>query len=115
MNRSKKEEKIGIILDRLYPDPPIPLEHSSAYTLLVAVMLSAQTTDKMVNKVTPQLFKKANTPELMATLEVETIQKLIQKNIRVVSMLLYLSLLQIFFYLYIFGFYSTPQPMNFNL
>ena len=79
MNRSEKAKKIGIILDRLYPNPPIPLEHNSAYTLLVAVMLSAQTTDKMVNKVTPQLFKKANTPELMATLEVETIQKLIQK------------------------------------
>ena len=79
MNRSEKAKEIGIILDRLYPNPPIPLEHNSAYTLLVAVMLSAQTTDKMVNKVTPQLFKKANTPELMATLEVETIQKLIQK------------------------------------
>ncbi|MDG2366208.1 MAG: endonuclease III, partial [Candidatus Marinimicrobia bacterium] len=79
MNRSEKAKEIGIILDRLYPNPPIPLEHNSVYTLLVAVMLSAQTTDKMVNKVTPQLFKKANTPELMATLEVETIQKLIQK------------------------------------
>ena len=79
MNRSEKAKEIGIILDRLYPNPPIPLEHNSAYTLLVAVMLSAQTTDKMVNKVTPQLFKKANTPELMSTLEVETIQKLIQK------------------------------------
>ncbi|MBT3739073.1 MAG: endonuclease III [Candidatus Marinimicrobia bacterium] len=79
MNRSEKAKEIGIILDRLYPNPPIPLEHNSAYTLLVAVMLSAQTTDKMVNNVTPQLFKKANTPELMATLEVETIQKLIQK------------------------------------
>ena len=79
MNRSEKAKEIGIILDRLYPNPPIQLEHNSAYTLLVAVMLSAQTTDKMVNKVTPQLFKKANTPELMATLEVETIQKLIQK------------------------------------
>ena len=79
MNRSEKAKEIGIILDRLYPNPPIPLEHNSAYTLLVAVMLSAQTTDKMVNRVTPQLFKKANTPELMATLEVETIQKLIQK------------------------------------
>ena len=79
MNRSEKAKEIGIILDHLYPNPPIPLEHNSAYTLLVAVMLSAQTTDKMVNNVTPQLFKKANTPELMATLEVETIQKLIQK------------------------------------
>jgi endonuclease-3 len=79
MNRSKKAEKIGIILDRLYPDPPIPLEHSSAYTLLVAVMLSAQTTDKMVNKVTPALFKQANTPEVMATLGIETIKNLIRE------------------------------------
>jgi len=79
MNRSEKAKEIGIILDRLYPNPPIPLEHNSAYTLLVAVMLSAQTTDKMVNKVTPQLFKKANTPELMATLDAETTQTLIQK------------------------------------
>jgi endonuclease-3 len=79
MNRSKKAEKIGIILDRLYPDPPIPLEHSSAYTLLVAVMLSAQTTDKMVNKVTPASFKQANTPEVMATLGIETIKNLIRE------------------------------------
>jgi endonuclease-3 len=79
MNRSKKAEKIGIILDRLYPDPPIPLEHSSAYTLLVAVMLSAQTTDKMVNKVTPTLFKQATTPEVMATLGIETIKNLIRE------------------------------------
>ena len=79
MKRSNKAEKIGIILDRLYPKPPIPLEHDSAYTLLVAVMLSAQTTDKMVNKVTPALFKKANTPELMANLDVNTIKNLIQK------------------------------------
>jgi len=79
MKRTEKAEKIGIILDRLYPNPPIPLEHSSAYTLLVAVMLSAQTTDKMVNKVTPDLFKRANTPEVMATLKVESIKNLIQK------------------------------------
>ena len=79
MNRIEKAENIGITLDKLYPDPPIPLEHDSAYTLLVAVMLSAQTTDKMVNKVTPALFKKANTPELMSTLDVDTIKNLIQK------------------------------------
>ena len=56
MNRSQKAKKIGAILDELYPTTPIPLEHSSAYTLLVAVMLSAQTTDKKVNQVTPALF-----------------------------------------------------------
>ena len=79
MNRSEKAEKIGLILDKLYPSTPIPLEHSSAYTLLVAVMLSAQTTDKKVNQVTPSLFKKAITPEQMNELSVNTIQGLIQK------------------------------------
>ena len=58
MNRSQKAKKIGNILDELYPKTPIPLEHSSAYTLLVAVMLSAQTTDKKVNQVT--IFNKAD-------------------------------------------------------
>ena len=79
MKRSDKAKNIGVILDRLYPKPPIPLKHDSAYTLLVAVMLSAQTTDKMVNRVTPALFKKAKTPDLMATLDVDTIKNLIQK------------------------------------
>lgn len=79
MNRSEKAEKIGLILDKLYPSTPIPLEHSSAYTLLVAVMLSAQTTDKKVNQVTPSLFKKAITPEQMNELSVNTIQGLIQE------------------------------------
>ena len=52
MKRSDKADKIGKILDDLYPTQPIPLDHSDAYTLLVAVMLSAQTTDKKVNEVT---------------------------------------------------------------
>ena len=50
------------MLDELYPDPPVPLDHSSPYTLLVAVALSAQTTDKKVNEVTPALFAVADTP-----------------------------------------------------
>ena len=79
MNRAEKALKIGKILDKLYPTTPVPLNHSSAYTLLVAVMLSAQTTDKKVNEVTPALFKKADTPEKMSKLKVEAIQKLIQK------------------------------------
>ncbi len=79
MNRSEKAIKIGTILDKLYPSTPIPLEHSSAYTLLVAVMLSAQTTDKKVNQVTPALFKLANTPEKMAAIDVNTIQNLIKE------------------------------------
>ena len=65
MDRSEKSIKIGQILDEFYSETPIPLDHSSAYTLLVAVMLSAQTTDKKVNQVTPELFKYADTPEKM--------------------------------------------------
>tara|TARA_Y100000588_G_C14234968_1_gene916851 strand:+ start:865 stop:1509 length:645 start_codon:yes stop_codon:yes gene_type:complete len=79
MNRAEKSEKIGRILDKLYPETPIPLEHSSAYTLLVAVMLSAQTTDKKVNQVTPTLFKYAKTPKQMASLKTSFIQSLIQE------------------------------------
>ena len=69
MKRSEKAKIIGNMLDELYPKTPIPLDHDSAYTLLVAVMLSAQTTDKKVNEVTPALFKKADTPEKMAKLD----------------------------------------------
>ena len=74
MNRELKAKKIGDILDDLYPKTPVPLNHSSAYTLLVAVMLSAQTTDKKVNEVTPGLFEKANTPEKMRKLSVKSIE-----------------------------------------
>ena len=58
MKRAEKAERIGEILDDLYPDPPIPLDHTDPYTLLVAVALSAQTTDKKVNQVTPALFAR---------------------------------------------------------
>ncbi len=79
MKRINKARKIGEILDNLYPTTPIPLNHSSAYTLLVAVMLSAQTTDKKVNQVTPLLFKNAKTPEEMNSLSVEMIQNIIKE------------------------------------
>ena len=79
MKRSEKAQKIGSILDDLYPSTPIPLDHTSAYTLLVAVMLSAQTTDKKVNQVTPQLFKLAETPEKMYSLSIKKIQKTIRE------------------------------------
>ena len=79
MTRNEKAIKIGKTLDKLYPETPIPLNHSSAYTLIVAVMLSAQTTDKKVNQVTPALFKHANTPEKMAALKEETIQNIIKQ------------------------------------
>ena len=79
MNRLEKSKKIADILDKLYPSTPVPLNHSSPYTLLVAVMLSAQTTDKKVNQVTPELFQYANTPEKMNTLDVDFIQNLIKE------------------------------------
>ena len=79
MNRSEKAKKISATLDNLYPKTPIPLNHYSAYTLLVAVMLSAQTTDKKVNQVTPALFNRADTPEKMSLLNNDTIQELIKE------------------------------------
>ena len=79
MKRIDKAYKIGQMLNELYPETPVPLEHSDPYTLLVAVMLSAQTTDKKVNEVTPELFKYANSPEKMANLSVDDIQKIIQE------------------------------------
>lgn len=75
MRRAQRAERIGIILDQLYPQTPIPLDHRDPFTLLVAVMLSAQTTDKKVNEVTPALFAAASTPEPMAALPVETIRE----------------------------------------
>ena len=74
-----KAARIGELLDRLYPAPPIPLQHRDPFTLLVAVVLSAQTTDKKVNEVTPQLFAAAATPETMAALPVARIQSLIRQ------------------------------------
>src|SRR5437879_614115 len=68
MTRREKAKKIGDILDRLYPRPPIPLRHADPFTLLVAVVLSAQTTDAQVNKVTPALFARARTPAQLAKL-----------------------------------------------
>ena len=79
MRRAEKARQIGRILDEIYPEQPIPLTHSDPYTLLVAVMLSAQTTDKKVNEVTPTLFEAAQSPERMASLEVEQIHAIIRE------------------------------------
>src|SRR5690606_15128062 len=79
MRRQDKADRIGEILDDLYPDPPIPLDHTDAYTMLVAVALSAQTTDKKVNEVTPALFAVASTPEQMAALDPATIHGYIRE------------------------------------
>ncbi len=73
MKRREKADRIGELLDKLYPEPPVPLDHVDPFTLLVSVMLSAQTTDKKVNEVTPALFAEAPDPERMAALRVERI------------------------------------------
>lgn len=79
MTRKEKAEKIQKILDDLYPKTEIPLTHRDPYTLLVAVLLSAQTTDKKVNEVTPELFDRASTPREMAALDVKEIHSLIRQ------------------------------------
>jgi endonuclease-3 len=66
MRRAEKAARIGAILDELYPQPPIPLRHEDPFTLLIAVVLSAQCTDARVNQVTPGLFALARTPATMA-------------------------------------------------
>ena len=73
MTRKEKAARVLAQLDELYPTQPIPLDHSNPFTLLVAVLLSAQTTDKKVNEVTPALFAAADNPAAMAALPVETI------------------------------------------
>ena len=79
MKRIDKANRIGEILDELYPETPIPLDHHSPYTLLVAVALSAQTTDKKVNEITPTLFSVADTPEQMARLHPDDILTIIRE------------------------------------
>jgi endonuclease-3 len=76
-----KKEKVSFVmeeLDRLYPEVPIPLDHKDPYTLLIAVLLSAQSTDVRVNQITPLLFKKADTPQQMIKLSVEQIRDIIK-------------------------------------
>jgi endonuclease-3 len=79
MRRAERADRIGVQLDELYPTTPIPLDHNDPYTLLVAVMLSAQTTDKKVNEVTPALFAAADKPARMAELEVDEIREIIRQ------------------------------------
>lgn len=97
MDAKQKAARIGKILDELYPDPPIPLDHRDPFTLLVAVALSAQTTDKKVNQVTPALFAAAPTPAAMAALDEREILGFIRevglaptkaKNLRAMARLL---------------------------
>ena len=97
MRRAEKAEHILSMLDELYPETPIPLDHKNPFELLVAVLMSAQTTDLKVNEVTPALFERGPTPAAMAALPVEEIQSMIRfvglaptkaKNIRRLSELL---------------------------
>lgn len=97
MKRTEKAARILEILDDLYPAPPIPLDHHDPYTLLIAVLLSAQCTDERVNQVTPGLFAEARTPEAMARLPESKILSKIRscglapskaKNIRALSKML---------------------------
>ena len=79
MRIAEKVERVGAVLDELYPETPIPLKHRNVYTFMVAVLLSAQTTDKKVNQVTPTLFDRASTPSEMAALEVGDIRDIIRE------------------------------------
>ena len=97
MRLAQKVEYISSKLEKLYPNPDIPLDHENNFTFLIAVMLSAQSTDKKVNEITPKLFSKANSPKNMDKLSVEEIQSLIReiglaptkaKNIKKTSKLL---------------------------
>jgi endonuclease-3 len=78
VTRLERARRIGAILDELYPQPAVPLGHEDPFTLLVAVVLSAQCTDARVNQVTPGLFARAATPAALAALPVATIQRLIR-------------------------------------
>ena len=76
--KDKKVKEIIRILDKLYPTTPVPLIHKDPFTLLVSVVLSAQCTDERVNKTTPILFNKADTPEKMLKMSVKQIEKIIR-------------------------------------
>lgn len=78
MNKKARAAQIAQILDELFPHPEIPLQHKDPYTLLIAVLLSAQCTDARVNLTTPHLFAKADTPEKMITLTPAEIQEIIR-------------------------------------
>jgi endonuclease-3 len=78
VTRAEKAERIRGILEHHYPSPPVPLQHDDPYTLLIAVLLSAQCTDERVNQVTPLLFEKARTPDEMVRLSVPEIRAVIR-------------------------------------
>ncbi len=78
MTKSERARHIATVLETHFPETPIPLDHKDAYTLLLAVLLSAQCTDERVNRITPALFAKASTPQDMCAVPVEEIQAIIR-------------------------------------
>jgi endonuclease-3 len=78
MKKSERAQLVLTRLEELYPNPPIPLKHRDPFTLLISVLLSAQCTDKRVNRVTPELFRVADTPQTMAQVPVENILAIIR-------------------------------------
>ena len=78
MRKQERARKIQEILEELYPETPVPLDHKDPYTLLIAVLLSAQCTDARVNQVTPRLFAMADTPQKMVKQQVEEIRAAIK-------------------------------------
>lgn len=78
MTKKEKVDYIVTELERLYPETPVPLDHTDSYTLLIAVLLSAQCTDERVNKITPNLFAKADNPFDMVKLTVDEIREIIR-------------------------------------
>ena len=79
MKRHEKASRILDTLEELYPNPGIPLDHKDPYTLLIAVLLSAQSTDKKVNEITPGLFSLADTPAAMAAVDLSSIREAIRQ------------------------------------
>lgn len=78
MNKAAKVQFVIDTLEKLYPETPIPLDHTDPYTLLIAVLMSAQSTDERVNKITPLLFEKADNPYDMVKLTVDEIREIIK-------------------------------------
>ncbi len=78
MNKEQKVQFVIDTLEKIYPEVPIPLDHKDPYTLLIAVLLSAQSTDVKVNQITPLLFERADNPYTMVKLSVEEIREIIK-------------------------------------
>ena len=78
MNKKERVAFVAETLERLYPETPVPLDHTDPYTLLIAVLLSAQCTDERVNKITPHLFERGNTPQQMVLLSIDEIREIIK-------------------------------------